>query len=417
MTDAFNRLMLPSLRGAIWLERPEARAVFAALAAAGHEARAVGGAVRNALLEEPVADVDIATPARPDEVMRAAAAAGIECVPTGLQHGTVTLVSGHVAYQITTLRRDVETDGRHARVAFSDDWAADARRRDFTINALYCAADGTVFDPLDGYQDLMQRRVVFIGDARERIREDYLRILRFFRFHAQYAVAEPDRAALEACVHERRGLASLSGERVRGELLKLLDAPWALRAVCAMHAYGLLSGLLGVAPRPGLLERLLDGQSALQASADALLRLSALAVAVEEDADRLSDRLRLSNAERRALIVVDHRSAAVAGLKETAARRVLYRTGGEVWRRMVLAAAATIPPGERETLRRLWSLPIEGKPPSFPLRGADVLALGVPPGPEVGAALRELEDWWIEGDFAADEAALRIRLAQTIRSR
>jgi len=390
--------------------------VFGALAAAGFEARAVGGAVRNALMRQPIGDVDIATPARPDDVMRAAAAAGLKCVPTGVEHGTVTVVSGRVAYEVTTLREDVETYGRRARIAFSTDWTADAKRRDFTMNALYCTADGSVIDPLGGYPDLVQRRVVFIGDARERIREDYLRILRFFRFHAEYAGGEPERAAVEACVRERHGLAGLSAERVRGELLKLLGAANAISAIRAMHDFGLLASILGVAPRPGLFERLVEREGAWQARSDGLLRLSALAVAVEEDIDRLGDRLRLSNAEREALVVVDKRAAAVAALGEPEARRALYRAGGEEnWRRRVLAAAAATTEVSDDTSSRLRDLPGRWAVPRFPLRGADALELGMPPGPEVGQVLRDLERWWIEGDFAADETALRVRLGQMIR--
>src|SRR6185312_6892628 len=220
MADPPPTRQLPSLAGADWLARRETQAVFAALAAKGFAARAVGGAVRNALLGCPVVDVDIATPARPEQVIAAAQAAGLAAVPTGLAHGTVTVIAAHVAHEVTTLREDVEAHGRHATVAFTDDWAADARRRDFTINALYCSAGGEVFDPLSGYADLMARRVRFIGDAGERIREDYLRILRFFRFTAAYGEGPPDRPALDACVRERAGLAVLSGERMREEMLR-----------------------------------------------------------------------------------------------------------------------------------------------------------------------------------------------------
>jgi len=416
MTDAAHPQVLPSLGAESWLARPQTQAVFGALESAGFEARAVGGAVRNALMGQPVGDVDLATPARPEEVIRAAQAAGLTCVPTGLEHGTVTLVSGHIPYEVTTLREDVETFGRHAKVAFSTDWAADARRRDFTMNALYCTADGTVIDPLGGYPDLVQRRVVFIGDARERIREDYLRILRFFRFHAEYARGEPDRAAVEACVRERHGLAGLSAERVRTEFLKLLDAARTLSAVLAMHDFGLLASILGAAPRPGLLARLIEREAAFGMRRDPLLRLSALVVAVEEDVEHLAARLRLSNAERESVIVVDGRLAAVARLSDGEARRELYRAGApEIWRRLVLAAAAATAEASEEALHRLRDLPERWAMPRFPLRGADALELGMEPGPEVGRVLRVIEAWWIEGDFAADERVLRTRLAQMIR--
>lgn len=414
MTEALHPQVPPSLSAESWLKRPETQAVFSALKTAGHEARAVGGAVRNALMGQPVGEVDMATPARPDAVMHAVQAAGLKCVPTGLEHGTVTVVSGDVAYEVTTLREDVETFGRHARIAFSMDWAADAARRDFTMNALYCTADGRVIDPLGGYRDIVQRRVVFIGDARARIGEDYLRILRFFRLHAAYGQGEPDRAALDACVRERHGLTGLSAERVRAELLKLLDAPGTLVAVQAMHEFGLLTAILGAAPRPGLLARLLDWEGVLQMPRDPLLRLSALAVAVEDDVERLAGRLRLANGERDALLVVDRRLAAMMELGEVAARQALYRAAGhESWHRLVLGAAAASGIGE-DTARGLRDLPERWAMPHFPLRGADALDLGMQPGPEVGRVLRDLEAWWIDGDFAADEHALRTRLAQMI---
>ncbi len=297
MADPPPTRELPSLAGADWLVRPQTRAVFDALAAGGFAARAVGGAVRNALLGRPVVDIDIATPARPEQVMAAARAAGLAAVPTGLAHGTVTVIADHVAHEVTTLREDVETHGRHATVAFTDDWAADARRRDFTINALYCSADGEVFDPLGAEADLAARRVRFIGEARQRIREDYLRILRFFRLTAEYGEGPPDPDSLAACVAEREGLARLSAERVRQELLRLLAAPRGPELVRAMQDYGVLAYVLPAAPRPALLARLAAIEAALGLAGDAVLRLAALAVELPDDADRLRDRLRLSNEE------------------------------------------------------------------------------------------------------------------------
>src|SRR5262245_31480394 len=207
MTAAAQSPVPASIGDAAWLKRPATQAVFAALAAHGHEARAVGGAVRNALLGRSVGDVDLATPARPEAVMAAAQAAGLKAIATGLAHGTVTVLAEGRPYEITTLREDVESYGRRAKVAFTADWAADARRRDFTINALYCSAEGRLFDPLGGWEDLLQRRIRFIGEAAERIREDYLRILRFFRLGAELGDGPPDRQGLEAAVGERAGLA------------------------------------------------------------------------------------------------------------------------------------------------------------------------------------------------------------------
>lgn len=407
MPETGHSASLPSLAGQDWLAR--ARPVMRVLADAGYEARAVGGAVRHALMGLPVGEVDLATTAKPDETMKACEAAGLKCVPTGLAHGTVTVLSGGSAYEVTTLRQDVETFGRHAKVAYTADWAADARRRDFTMNALYCTADGTVGDPLGGWPDLAARRVRFIGDPAERIREDYLRILRFFRFQAEVGQGPLDAAGLAACVRERHGLASLSAERVRSELLKLLSAADPLAGIGPMLDFGLLPSLLHAAPRPGLLARLIAAERELSAPIDAILRLSVLAVAVEDDIPALGERLRLSNTERDRLIVVDHKAAALGTLSDRAARRTLYRTGVEQWQRRVLAAAVA---GAGPRWRTLYALPRSWHAPQFPLRGADALALGIAPGPRVGELLAAVEAWWIEGDFAANEADLRQRLAE-----
>jgi poly(A) polymerase len=407
------------LTGAEWLHRPETQAVFAALAARGHVGRAVGGAVRNALVGRSVADVDIATDARPEDVTRAAEAAGLKAIPTGLAHGTVTVVAGGHPYEVTTLRRDVETHGRHATVAFTDDWTEDARRRDFTLNALYCGADGTLFDPLGGYSDLAARRVRFIGDADERIREDYLRILRFFRLTAEFAEGPADAEGLAACVRERAGLAVLSAERVRVELLRLLAAPRGPEIAALMQDYGLLPGVLGAAPRPTLLARLAAIEAALGLAPDPVLRLAALAVEVAEDAERLRDRLRLSNGEAAKLMRAAGRGADIGPpSSEARARAWLYRHGAAAYRERVLldwTRAGDAPKGEAWHHR--FGMPQRWQPPRFRLSGADVLALGVPAGRRVGEILRELEDWWIAGDFVADEAGLRMRLGELVGGR
>ena len=406
----------PRIGDAPWLQRPETQAVFAALAAQGLTARVVGGAVRNALLGEPVTDIDIATPARPDEVMAAAAKAGLRAIPTGIEHGTVTLVSGGAPYEVTTLRKDVETHGRHATVAFTGDWEADARRRDFTINALYCSADGEVFDPLSGYGDIQARRVRFIGDPAERIREDYLRILRFFRLTATFAAGPPDAAAMAACVRGRDGLTILSAERVRQEVLRLLAAPHAAEIAGAMHDHGLLNFVLGAAPRPTLLARLSAIEGALGLEADAMLRLAALVVEVAEDAERMRERLRLSNEEAATLL----RAAAPSpGLgpssPESAARAALYRLEAPAYRQRVLLdwARSGDPPTSNAWSRR-YHVPDTWQPPRLPIAGTDVMALGVPAGPRIGEILRALETWWIDGDLAAGEDALRSKLKELI---
>jgi poly(A) polymerase len=405
-----------SLAGAPWLERPETRAVLAALAAAGHEARIVGGAVRNALLGETVGDIDIATTAEPDAVMNAARAAGLEAIPTGVSHGTVTVIASHVPCEVTTLREDVETFGRHARVAFTADWEADARRRDFTINALYCDADGALSDPIGGLGDLAARRIRFIGDARARIREDALRILRFFRFHARYSSGMIDAEGLAACARERHLLAGLSAERVRVEFLKLLAAPGAASVVAAMAAHGFVAGILGRAPRIGTLARLVSQDAARRRTADPHLRLSVLAMAVEEDRDHLAARLRLSRDDARALVVIDPRLMALGALDEAGQRRALYANGPEHWRRMAMAGAASAESTAGIVAwDRLGALPERWTVPKFPLAGRDALALGLAPGPRIGALLAEIEAEWIAGDFAADAVALEARLAARIR--
>jgi poly(A) polymerase len=407
---------LPTLAGADWLARRETRAVFDALAAGGFAARAVGGAVRNALLGRPVVDIDIATPARPEQVIAAARAAGLAAVPTGMEHGTVTVIAAHVPHEVTTLREDVETHGRHATVAFTDDWVADARRRDFTINALYCSADGEVFDPLGAYGDLEARRVCFIGEAGERIREDYLRILRFFRLTAEYGEGPPDREGLAACVAKRDGLARLSAERVRQEMLRLLAARRAPELARAMQDYGLLGYVLPAAPRPMLLARFAAIEAELGLAADAVLRLAALAVELPEDADRLRERLRLSNEEHARLSRAALRGLDIGGRsEERMAKACLYADGEAAYRERVLVA--WVRSGDAPTShawRERLALAERWRPPRFPLGGADVIALGVLAGPRVGELLRALEAWWIAGDFAVDETALRAELQRMV---
>jgi poly(A) polymerase len=407
----------PRLDDTSWLTRAEARAVFAALAARGIAARVVGGAVRNALLGRPVTDIDMATPARPEEVMAAARAAGLVAIPTGEAHGTVTIVANRVPYEVTTLREDVETHGRHATVAFTDDWTADARRRDFTINALYCSPDGEVFDPLGAYPDLAQRRVRFIGEARARIREDYLRILRFFRLTADYGEGPPDAEGLAACVAERAGLGVLSAERVGQEVLRLLVAARGPELVRAMLGYGLITLVLPAAPRPAILDRLAALEAALGLPPDAILRLAALVVEVPDDADRLRDRLRLSNDEHTRLArAASHMPDLDPNAPERVAKACLYAEGETGYRERVLVAwARSADPPASEGWRTRLALPERWQPPRFPLGGADVMALGLPAGPRVGEVLRSLEAWWIAGDFAADDATLRAKLAEMVR--
>jgi poly(A) polymerase len=413
--SAAKSLPAPShLSDRTWLERPATQAVFAALAARGFEVRAVGGAVRNALLALPVGDVDLATPARPEEVIAAAEAAGLKAVATGLAHGTVTIVSGGQGYQVTTLREDVESYGRHAKVEFTADWAADARRRDFTLNALYCGGDGALFDPLGGWPDLVQRRIRFIGNAGERIREDYLRILRFFRFFAEFGDGLPDEEGLAACVAARAGLACLSGERVRAELWRLLAAPKAAEVVRLMLDYGLIVHVLGLAPRPSILERLAALELALGLTPNPGLRLAALAVETPEDARRLGERLRVSKEEAGLLTGAARTELPLAADTSAAsATATLYRAGPKLYRwRLLLAWARSGDAPEASNWRQLWTLPERWQAPRLALSGEDVMALGVPAGPRVGGLLKAVEAWWIAGGFAADRPALLAKLRE-----
>src|SRR5947208_9735079 len=291
----------------------------------GEEARVVGGAVRNALLKIPIGDIDIATTALPDEVIRRAKTAGIKSVPTGIGHGTVTLVVDKQPFEITTLREDTETFGRKARVAFGRDWVRDAERRDFTINGLSVDAEGRVHDHVGGLADIAARRVRFIGDAGERIAEDYLRILRFFRMHAAYGAGEPDRAGYLACIDGRAGLSSLSAERVRMEMLKLLIAEGAAVAVQAMSDAGLLLPIFGGIAYTGTFVAMIAAERALGLSPSAVRRLAALTVAVTEDARRVSARPRLSNADTKALDSMGHRWWRFASKNGARARLLRFR--------------------------------------------------------------------------------------------
>ena len=390
------------LAGAAWLVEPRpTRAVLGALEAAGYGARVVGGAVRNTLLGKPVSDIDIATTALPEDVMRVAVAAGFAVAPTGLKHGTVTVMRDRCPFEVTTLRRDVETDGRHATVAFTDDWAADASRRDFTINALYCDAGGRLYDPLGGMADLAARRVRFIGDQVARVREDYLRILRFFRFSAEYTVGAPDASGLAACVAERGGLDDLSAERVRTELLKLLAAPRAGAVLAVMFEHGLLAPVLGRVPRLAVFDRLVAIESAIGLPPDAVRRLGALAVLTGDDAAALADRLRLSGEEARGLAGTIAGARAISpALDPRALRGELYRVGDAAFRSAVLLGWAR---GEAAADNGAWlavATFADAHPArAFPLSGRDLLALGLPPGPRVGVLLRAAEAWWVENDF------------------
>ena len=391
------------LANAPWLTSGPTARVLKLLDGNGEEARVVGGAVRNALLNVPIGDIDIATTAVPAEVIRRAKAAGIKSVPTGIEHGTVTLVVEAHPIEVTTLREDTETFGRKAKVAFGRDWVGDAHRRDFTINALSAGADGIVHDYTGGLADIAARRVRFIGEPGQRIEEDYLRILRFFRFHAAFGTGELDRPGYLACIAARAGLATLSAERLRAEILKLLVTDGALGSVIAMIDGGLLLPVFGGIAYGGTLAAMMAAERKLGVAPDAIRRLGALGVAVTEDARRLVTRLRLSNAEAKRLDSMGHRWWRLAGMDQPRARRRLYRLGDEAYRdRLMLAWARAGSNADPKTWRELALLPERWRPPKFPLRAADFIARGIAEGPMLGQVLTLAEDAWLAADFPLD---------------
>jgi len=390
---------------------PETVQVMAALG----EARFVGGAVRNALLGAAVADIDIAVPMPPSEVLARLVAKNIKVIETGMDHGTVTAIAGTHAFEITSLRRDVETDGRHARVVFTDDWAEDAARRDFTINALYASASGEIFDYATGVEDLIAGKVRFVGDARARIAEDYLRVLRLFRFHAWYGKGEVDAEGLRAAAQAKDKLKSLSAERVAKEMLRLLEAGNPTPVLRVMAATGILSELLPGALQLPRLERLVEIDADNFSPRDGVLRLAALLPEDGEAAHAAADALKLSNADRTRLEQALSGERIAAHLSAKDARRLLYRIGVARFRDKVWLAWANAPKAASAIQwRMLLTMADNWHRPRFALTGLDVMQAGVPEGPEVGRILAKIEDWWVGGDFAADEGALRDRLRGAI---
>jgi poly(A) polymerase/tRNA nucleotidyltransferase (CCA-adding enzyme) len=372
------------------LPEPE-RAALAPVLDALPDARLVGGPVRDLLAGLPLHDLDLATALPPQAVMRRLQHAGIKAIPTGLGHGTVTAVVDGRNIEVTTLRRDVATDGRHAQVEFTDDWQADAARRDFTINAMSLDRHGGLHDWFGGQDDLQAGRVRFVGDAAARVAEDYLRILRFFRFQARYGRGAPDAAALEAIRAGVPGLARLSAERVWSELRRILSIPQPGPTLALMQETGVLPAVL-----PGAHAARLDARL----PADPLLRLAAV---TEEPADALAARLRLSNAER-------DRLASLRGPVPAGTDDDLRRALADVPKEALIGRVWLARPEDEGTRARLAALPA----PRFPLEGRDAVALGVPPGPRVGQLLAAVRAWWLARGCTDDAAACRAELRRRV---
>jgi poly(A) polymerase len=370
-----------------WMTDQASRALLTALKG---DARFVGGCVRDTILEGPIGDIDIATPLFPEEIMRRLAAAKIKAVPTGIAHGTITAVTETRPYEITTLRRDVETFGRQARVAFSADWKEDSARRDFTMNALYLNGEGEVFDYHDGIKDLRAGKVRFVGDPATRIREDVLRLLRFYRFHAWYGRGEADAAARAGCRASTPLLPTLSGERVQAELLKLLAAKDPLPSLAMMQEDGVLARIMPKTRGLDVFALLIK----IEPKPDALRRLAAL---VASEGDALARKLKFSNADRERLTALSEAVSLTSDAIEQ--RLLLHRMGRDLYVDRVLLTAAIS--GETANVKKLLDAAAKWKPVAFPLRGADIAAAGMPEGPAIGKLLAEIEGWWEAGDFKA----------------
>ncbi len=400
----------------VWLRDDATIKVMAALGEGA--ARFVGGCVRNTILGEDVGDIDIATTHTPGKVMAVLEGAGIKAVPTGIDHGTVTAVVDGKPFEITTLRKDVATDGRHADVAFGTSWEEDAARRDFTMNALYADADGTLYDPLGGYGDAKARVVKFIGDPVARIKEDYLRILRFFRFNAHYAQGDYDKAGLTACADNKDGIAGLSRERIQAELLKLLAAPRALDGLRSMAAAGVLVDVLPEASEFERFGKLVEIETTQLFACDPILRLGALLPSDAEMIGTLAKRLKLSNDARDRLLAMHTDATTIKSyLSIREVRKALYWMGAGLFKDRVMLLWAMDPKlNNAVQWRALLAMADSWQKPKFPLTGQDVMAARVPEGAEVGRVMREVEEWWVDADFIDDRLSLIERLKAVVQA-
>jgi poly(A) polymerase len=392
------------LAAARWLRAEASNRVLDALEADGDAVRFVGGCVRDTLLDPTLdaVDLDIATPVAPGRNLELLNNAGIRTIPTGLAHGTITAIEGGRDYEITTLRQDVATDGRRATVAFTDCFLADAARRDFTINAMSCDRSGRLFDPFDGRADLARGRIRFVGDPVARIREDYLRILRFFRFFARLGQDRPPPATLAALGAERAGLDRLSGERLRAEILKLLTGRNVEASLALMDETGVWQTIFGAAPPRAMLGRLL----ATKLEAGPILRLASLLRGLA-DPEVVATHLRLSNQERATLVDLTTAELPALDLPPAALRQQAYKLGKvALAQRLTLAAAMSPSADAADSARRALAIVEAFDPPRLPVAGSDLMALGLAPGPAMGECLRALERTWLESDFKADRETL-----------
>ncbi|MDF1598602.1 CCA tRNA nucleotidyltransferase [Mesorhizobium sp. YIM 152430] len=418
--------MSVSISDAPWLKDRTLQKLLAVLSADGEEARIAGGAVRNALLGEPVTDIDIATTCLPDETERRTAAAGFKPVPTGKAHGTITVVAHGKPFEVTTLRADVENHGRHATVAFGRDWQVDAERRDFTINALYATADGHVIDLVGGIADLQKRNLRFIGNAEDRIREDYLRILRFYRFFAWYGSGRPDAEGIKASARLKSGLSQLSAERIWAELKKILSAPDPSRALLWMRQSGVLTAALpesekwGIDAVPGLIAAGRD----LGWAIDPMLRLMSIIPPTRERVDSFSERLKLSKNEAKRLDEWAGFGEIPAETSEIALAKRMFSAGRQPAvdkLKIALAAARTravqndldlVAAGQYSQLLKYaegWDAP------KFPIQGRDLVALGAPQDERLGKALATLKDEWTSSGFIIGRDALLERARDLLK--
>ena len=382
-----------TLDPAAWLDRPGVKRLLNALGGDGGEARLVGGAVRDLLLGEIPGDLDLATGHSPHEVVRRLEAAGIKAIPTGIDHGTITAVASGTLVEVTTLRADLATDGRRATVAFTDDWRGDAARRDFTINALYADPfSGEIFDYFGGLDDLRDRRVRFIGEPLQRIAEDHLRILRYFRFHARYAVGDPDPVALAACAARANDLMALSRERIADELLKLLGLPDPAATIALMIAHGLFAPVLPEIVSAEPLAALIAAERTANIAPAALRRLAALLPRDPAIADKVAARLKLSNKARKRLALAAEPSLGPS------IHSLAYRSGTEAAVDRLLIAGCP----DDAAAAAAWPVP------RLPVSGGQLIGRGVTQGPDVARALKRIEQAWEDADFPGGGAVERL---------